>query len=151
MTAVPECEVLAVDRGPGAVAALRDLARNHHAARGAAHVSRSYRPPLAVVAWHSARVGVDVERLEPMGRDFADSICTPSERVQLDSQLDDDEIVASLWCAKEALAKVLGDAVDYDPRRLEAPLLWKQGSCGRWRARTVEVPAGHICWLVWQV
>ncbi len=111
--------------------------------------SRSYRWPYAVAATHAEPVGVDIERVEPMGRDFAESICTPQERAQLGPLLDDDLLVASLWSGKEALAKALGDAVDYDPRRLDAPLIWPGGRSGRWRAKQIEVPPGHVGWLVW--
>jgi hypothetical protein len=111
--------------------------------------SRSYRWPHAVVATHAQALGVDIERVEPMGRDFAESICTPRERAQLGPLLHDDLLVASLWSGKEALAKALGDAVDYDPRRLEAPLAWPDGRSGRWRAKQIQVPSGHVGWLVW--
>ncbi len=62
-----------------------------------------------------------------------------------------DAWVAELWCAKEALAKALGDAVDYDPRRLESPIRWPELRSGPWRARPIPaLPAGHVGWLCWR-
>ncbi len=128
----------------------RERARARARARGAAHVSRSYRTPLAAIAWHSSPVGVDLERVEPFTRSFAESICTPDELEQIDSLAARDELVASLWSGKEALAKALGDALAYDPRRLQSPLMWPDGVCGRWRARALEaLPEGYVGWLVW--
>ncbi len=133
--------------GPG----LRAWARQAGAATGAAHVSRSYRDPHALLAWHERRVGVDLERLEPLDRDFAESIATPDELRELDPRLDSPAFVASLWCSKEALAKALGDAVAYDPRRLRAPLTWPGAVAGRWRAQPLPgMPDGHVAWLCWE-
>lgn len=133
--------------GPG----LRAWARAGLAPPGAAHVSRSYREPFALVAWHQARVGVDIERIEGFDRAFAESICTPAELGRVRQRLVDDEFVASLWSSKEALAKALGDAVAHDPRRLDSPVGWADGRAGRWCAQRLEaVPPGHVAWLVWE-
>jgi len=134
--------------GPG----LRAWARGGVAPDGAEFVSRSYREPFALVGWHGGRVGVDIERLDPLDRAFAESICTPAERKSFGGRLDDPELVASLWCSKEALAKALGDALAHDPRRLPSPLTWPDGAAGRWRARRLrsEAPTGHVAWLCWE-
>lgn len=137
---------------PQADLTLHELARGHRDALDAPHVSRSYRSPLAIVAWHDSPVGVDIERVESLGREFAHSICTPVELEDesLIASFDDDAVVASIWSGKEALAKALGDAVDYDPRRLHSPLLWPDGASGRWRAEQLTVPEGYVAWLVWR-
>ena len=93
-------------------------------------------------------VGVDIERIEPVDADFARSICTYSETQRL--PVLDDRLVASLWCGKEALSKALGDPLIYDPRRLEAPLLWLDGRAGPWRAAELTVAEGHVAWLCWR-
>jgi hypothetical protein len=117
---------------------------------GARHVSRSYRWPLALVAGWALAVGVDIERVETEAdRAFADSICTPEERIELGARRFDPAVVASLWCGKEAVAKALGDALAYDPRRLGAPLLWPDGVSGRWHARPLEVSPGYVGWVCW--
>jgi hypothetical protein len=112
---------------------------------------RSYRFPWALVAWHDGPVGVDLERVGPIERAFAESIATPAERTELAGRAATDAWAAGLWCSKEALAKALGDAVDYDPRRLESPMRWPGLASGPWRARPVaDLPAGHVGWLCWQ-
>ncbi|MGI8922326.1 MAG: 4'-phosphopantetheinyl transferase family protein [Solirubrobacteraceae bacterium] len=116
----------------------------------ASHVARSYRHPFGLVAWHSEPVGVDIERIERFNAAFAESICTPSERVALGRPAAPDAHIASLWSSKEALAKALGDALRYDPRRLESPMRWPGGAAGPWRAARLPVPAGHTAWVCWR-
>jgi hypothetical protein len=120
---------------------LRSWARMEGA--GAAHTTRSYCYPYAVVAVHARPVGVDIERREPHDATFVSSISTPSE---LGRDLDP----ASLWCSKEALAKALGDALRYDPRRLESPMLWPDGRSGPWAAEELTAPPDHVAWLCWR-
>lgn len=122
------------------------------AARGARFSSRSYCYPLALVAWHEAPVGIDVERVVECDRAFADSIRTPAERaLATEPPLEEwDRHFTSLWCAKEALAKALGDARAYDPHRLDAPSAWPEGRSGSWRARALELDGDHVAWLCWQ-
>jgi phosphopantetheinyl transferase len=98
---------------------LRDWARTSAASASAAHTSRSYRYPYALVISHSTPVGVDIERIEPFDQAFLESILTPSERWAGFSDAEPDRFVASLWSSKEALSKALGDTVRYDPRRLD--------------------------------
>jgi hypothetical protein len=148
---MPELRLLDA-RGAGLDAAgLRDLARGLTDDAGASHWARSYRFPWALVAWNDGPVGVDIECIGPVDRGFAESIATPAERIELAGRRDLDGWVTELWCSKEALAKALGDAVLYDPRRLEAPLRWPGLRSGRWRASPVAaLPPGHVGWLCWQ-
>jgi phosphopantetheinyl transferase len=112
-------------------------------------VARCYRYPFALIAWHGERVGVDIERVAPYDKAFADSVCTPSEGALALPRTAEE--LASLWCSKEALAKALGDARRYDPRRLESPIHWPGGESGPWRAASLEAPAGHVAWVCWRV
>ena len=114
------------------------------------HSSRSHRYPYALVACHAAPVGVDFERVEPFDGSFFVSMCTPSELAQQVDFDDLDGYAISLWSSKEALAKALGDAVAYDPRRLGSPMLWPDGRSGPWRAVALPVPSGHSGWLCWK-
>jgi len=123
---------------------LRRWARRASTSSGC--TSRSYSYPLALVAVHSDAVGVDLEFMHPVDEQFAASICTPRERAELRAGLDP----IALWCSKEALAKALGDARRYDPRRLEAPIAWPNGRCGPWRATAIVVPSGYCAWLCWR-
>jgi phosphopantetheinyl transferase len=117
---------------------------------GGPHTSRSYRYPYALLTWHTEPLGVDIERIEPFERAFMESICTPSERELLSDDTYPDAFLASLWSSKEALAKALGDALRYDPRRLDSPALWPDGRAGSWRAAELALPAGHSGWLCWR-
>lgn len=125
---------------------LRSWARDQAEASGAEYTSRSYRYPYALVACHEHRVGVDIERVERLDAAFLQSICTPVERA---FRLEADD-AWSLWCSKEALAKALGDARRYDPRRLVSPMLWPDGRSGPWRAAALRAPARHNAWVCWQ-
>ncbi len=132
---------------------LRAWARVITAQARAAHVSRSYRYPYALIACHSEPVGVDIERVQPLDPVFLASIQTPSERqvVIAGEGADRDAAMTSLWSGKEALAKALGDALSYDPRRLESPVRWPEGRCGRWRAEALAGIDGHVGWVCWAV
>jgi 4'-phosphopantetheinyl transferase superfamily len=129
---------------------LRRWARSQRQPDTGTFVTRSYRYPYALVAWHTAPVGVDLERIEPCPPGFAESISAPAERSAPPAGDDPDAYAISLWCAKEALAKALGDARRYDPRRLESPLRWPNGRCGPWRSVQLAAPAGHLAWLCWR-
>jgi hypothetical protein len=115
-----------------------------------AHVSRSYSHPFAVIATHTGRVGVDIERVSACDEAFARSICTPDELDALAPIVEPDVQLSSVWSGKEALAKALGDALDYDPRRIGSPALWPEGRAGIWRAIPLPVPRGHVGWLCWE-
>jgi hypothetical protein len=129
-------------------AALRKRARDLGAAMGAGAVSRSYCHPYALVGWHTEPIGVDVERVVTCPAEFAPSISTPAEQAAARWTTDHD--IVSAWSSKEALAKALGDALHYDPRRLESPTGWPQGICGPWRAATLPLPDGYCGWVCWQ-
>ncbi len=49
------------------------------------------------------------------------------------------------------LSKALGDARNYDPRRLESPAGWPRGICGPWRAAPLPLPDGYCEWVCWRV
>lgn len=112
--------------------------------------SRSYRFPLALVAWHDWEVGVDIERVGHCDQAFADLVCTPEEQAVLGQVAERDHFLTSLWSSKEALAKLLGDPVGYVPRELASPLLWGEDARRAIRASAVPVPAGHVGWVCWR-
>lgn len=147
---VPQVRLLDARHVGTDAAGLRVWARRLSESVAAAWVSRSYAFPYALVAWHDASVGIDIEHVEPCTLEFADLVCTPTERVQVvaDGALDDH--LTSLWSSKEALAKALGDALRYDPRRLGSPIYWPAGRTGSWRAVSLEAPDRHRAWLCWR-
>jgi hypothetical protein len=147
----PEVRLLDAERAGLGQPELRAWAQTEAAAADAPHSSRSYRYPYALVAWHDEPVGIDIERVERFDPAFIESICTPSERELPRPETDLDAYLASLWCSKEALAKALGDALRYDPRRLGSPIFWRDGQAGPWHAVSLPVPAGHNGWLCWRL
>jgi 4'-phosphopantetheinyl transferase superfamily len=135
-------------------AALRASARELCAGSAAACAARSYSFPFALVALHSEAVGCDIERIAPCDERFADSIRTPAERAAAQARADDperDRHTTSLWSAKEALAKALGDALAYDPRLLESPAGWPDGRAGVWRAAALDTAADRVAWVCWRI
>lgn len=128
-------------------AALRTRARELGVTRGSGPASRSYCYPYALVGWHTGPIGVDIERVVACPDEFSDAIATPAE--QAGRRLSSDRELISLWSSKEALSKALGDALDYDPRRLESPAWWPGGACGAWRTATLPVPEGYCGWVCW--
>jgi hypothetical protein len=146
----PEVIVLDALRAGVDEPGLRAWARTLAATTAGAHTSRSYRYPYALVAWHNEPVGVEIERIEPFERAFLESICTPSEQRLGVGDSDPDRYLASLWSSKEALAKALGDAVRYDPRRLGSPMFWLEARSGPWWASSLPVVSGHVAWLCWR-
>ncbi len=145
LAALIDARVLGLAEEP----ALREHARELSASSGAPHVSRSYCFPLALIACHTAAVGIDIERVEPCDEKFADSIRTPTELSGGWPQSDPDRFFTSLWSSKEALSKALGNALDYDPRWLEGPGAWPDGRSGHWRAASLDVGAEYVAWLCW--
>jgi phosphopantetheinyl transferase len=129
-------------------AALKTRARDLGAAVGAGAVSRSYCHPYALVSWHNGPIGVDIERVVSCPEAFSHAIATPGEHAS--GRWTTDPELISLWSSKEALSKALGDALDYDPRRLESPAGWPDGACGSWRAATLPAPDGYCAWVCWR-
>jgi phosphopantetheinyl transferase len=127
--------------------ALKREARSFSALRGCC--SRSYRYPFALVAVHNGLVGVDIERVTSWDPLALRSILTPGECDAL-GDASGDAVATSLWSSKEAVAKALGDPIRYDPRRIESPMFWPDGTAGRWRASILAVPKSHQAWLCWQ-
>jgi hypothetical protein len=63
---------------------------------------------------------------------------------------DRDVYLSSLWCSKEALSKALGDALRYDPSRLDSPMRWPELRSGPWSATPLKTVTGHAAWLCWR-
>ena len=148
--AVPEVRLLDARAAGLDEQGLRACARAMTDGCGMPHVARSYRYPFALVAWHQEPVGVDLERIDRCDAAFANLICTPRERTRPRALADSDPYLTSLWCSKEALAKALGDALSYDPSRLDSPVYWPDLRSGPWRATPLETVPQHAAWLCWR-
>jgi phosphopantetheinyl transferase len=129
---------------------LRRAARELSASTQADYLSRSYSYPYALVAWHDHPVGIDIERIGPSDAGFADLICTREERLEAARVSDLDRFLTSLWSSKEALAKGLGDALRYEPARLESPSRWSFRQAGAWRCSEISVDPDHVAWVCWK-
>lgn len=128
---------------------LPEVVRSAAGIHPASRFSRSYSFPLALLAWYDGPVGIDIESISQSPEGFADSIHTPSER-RAAAAVDSDATSTSLWSSRQALAKALGDALTFDPRRLDGPAAWPQPSSGPWRARSLPVEPGYVAWVCWQ-
>lgn len=116
----------------------------------AAWCSRSYRYPHALVAVHTAPVGLDIERISTCDNQLLIAAATPTELTRLLAPETRTQLaIADLWSSKEALAKALGTPLAYEPTRLESPAYWPAGSANRWRAERFPAPPGHVAWLCW--
>ncbi len=129
---------------------LRDWARGASAAARSRYTSRSYSYPFALIAFHNAPVGVDIERIGAFDEAFVESICTPAESPEPPDGISRERYLSSLWSSKEALAKALGDALSYDPRRLDSPSTWPGGRAGPWWATELRAGPDHVAWLCWR-
>lgn len=64
-------------------------------------------------------VGVDVEGIRLFRPGFAGHICHPNELALLESVSDKDEMLLSLWVAKEAYLKYLGEGIRHSLKEID--------------------------------
>lgn len=119
------------------------------AERAAARGENPASAPTGTSAKESS--GEDTDRREGLhGGSAGDDRDGRDDRNGRDGQAAFDRRITSLWSSKEALAKALGDALDYDPRRLEGPGAWPEGRSGSWRARALEPAGEYVGWVCWR-
>ncbi len=103
---------------------------------GALDPSISHTDGLACAAVGiGCRIGVDVERLQPIEAALHDRILAPGERRIVDRSDDADRAFLGFWTMKEAAAKADGRGLQLEPKHL----LCRPAS--RLRAGTVQVEA----------
>jgi phosphopantetheinyl transferase len=101
------------------------------------HLSLAHCEDRAVAAAQAQKVGVDLERVARRDAAFVDTIATAKERQLLEpfSRSARDEWITRLWCAKEAVGKLLGVGIVGLPQSLEASRIERTGEiCIRHRA-----------------
>ncbi len=84
----------------------------------------------AIAMAHREPVGIDLERIAERDADFVKAIASESERALLAgfSGVERHEWVTRVWCAKEALGKLLGTGVNSAPQHFEAQAIDTHGS-----------------------
>ncbi len=98
----------------------------------------------AIAIAHGSPVGIDIERIAEHDADFVKAIATESERalVARCAGSERQAWVTRLWCAKEALGKLMGTGIDGTPRHYEATAIDTDGSfqmCHRHSGRQARV------------
>ncbi|MDR1265050.1 MAG: 4'-phosphopantetheinyl transferase superfamily protein [Propionibacteriaceae bacterium] len=81
-------------------------------------VSLSHKTDRAAAIAADRPVGIDLERIERRDSGFLDLAFNPAEQVLLKAQGDPDEWATRFWVAKEARAKLTGEGLRGNPRRL---------------------------------
>ncbi|MCC7451379.1 MAG: 4'-phosphopantetheinyl transferase superfamily protein [Anaerolineae bacterium] len=88
----------------------------------------------AVVERRNARIGVDIERIEPRSDSFVTDYLTPDEFNQVSSAADQDTLITAIWSAKEAALKALHLGLSVDTRSLTCLISPPPGSPATWIA-----------------
>jgi phosphopantetheinyl transferase len=86
------------------------------------YVSIAHCKDQAIAIAHEGAVGVDIEQVVERDANFLQCMSSETERALLQPFTDDsrDEWITRLWCAKEALGKMMGTGVDGAPQAFEA-------------------------------
>jgi len=116
-------------------------------ARGGVEFNVSHSGELVMIAIARGPVGVDVERVRPLG-DEALSLArrhfSPEECCRVEEAPDKDEAFFEIWTAKEAVVKAMGGGLAGDLRAFTVPVEADEFSkvWGReeWAVRLLEVP-----------
>lgn len=85
---------------------------------------------MALAVAHRDAVGIDTESIAPRELRFLENIASPEERSFLEGKAggDWDEWVTRLWCAKEAMGKLMGTGFEGSPGKLRAVYISRDGS-----------------------
>ena len=123
--------------------------------------SRSYCANFSITVTNSKRCGIDMESISGTQPDwninnplFQDSMLAPGEleRIKQSSYWEQPNLEQNIWSSKEALAKALGEAKNYQPNKIYSPLTWKTNPTIGWNATFREFTAeGGVPLFVWLV
>jgi phosphopantetheinyl transferase len=136
-------------------------ARTNNEATTFKHISRSYSGKYVVEVKSETRCGVDMEVLRPVelawsidSPFFEKAMLVPGEKeLILQSAFSEHQFLSTLiWASKEALAKALGDARNYEPSKLLSPIAWDALKTTTWCANYREFATGDdrrlAIWIV---
>ena len=125
------------------------------------HTSRSYSGRYVAEVFARSRCGIDLETLKPAETNwsidsplFEMAMLAPGEKQLIKESVlcDHENLPTLIWASKEALAKALGDAKNYEPTRLLSPITWALEPKPNWSAEHQEFLTHDekrlIVWLV---
>ena len=124
-------------------------------------LSRSYSGRFAIEVLSNQRCGIDLEIAKEADFDwsvnselFEIAMLAPGEKdLIMSSRFSSDKDLETLiWVSKEALAKALGDATQYEPSKIYSPICWDDMQPNNWQAIHVDFVTKEserlIVWLV---
>ncbi|MBC7858479.1 MAG: polyketide synthase dehydratase domain-containing protein [Burkholderiaceae bacterium] len=106
----------------------------------------------AIALAHEDQTGVDIERVAERAATFLRAVTSEAERELLSAFAGAarNEWITRLWCAKEAMGKLMGTGLNQAPQRFEAQTLYADGAIamlhggsGR-HARVTTIHDGHF-------
>mgnify|MGYP000036955442 FL=1 len=123
--------------------------------------SRSYSGKYVVEVFSTTRCGIDMEAVKPAEANwsiqsplFERAMLAPGEKelILATEYSKHSNLSTLIWASKEALAKALGDATNYEPTQLISPLAWYAKPHDAWAAEHQEFVTENgqrlIIWLV---
>mgnify|MGYP000246338021 CR=1 FL=1 len=135
-----------------------------HDPLGETFFSRSYWADYSITVSNSQRCGIDMESSSSAQLNwsinnpiFQDSMLAPGEldRIKKSKYWKLPNLERNIWSSKEALAKALGEAKNYQPNKLYSPILWETNPAMGWHASfrefTVEGCVPLLVWLVLRI
>ena len=124
-------------------------------------VSRSYCADYSIQVSSSRRCGIDMETKSIAQPDwkidnplFQAAMLAPGEleRIEKSEYWELPNLEQNIWSSKEALAKALGEAKNYQPNKIYSPITWERNPVFGWRATFREFKsesgASLFIWLV---
>ncbi len=125
------------------------------------NTSRSYSGRYVVETFSQSRCGIDLETLKPAEANwsihsplFELAMLAPGEKELIEASdfCQHENLPTVIWASKEALAKALGDAKNYEPTQLRSPITWAAEPSPNWSAQHREFLTEDgqrlILWLV---
>lgn len=124
-------------------------------------LSRSHSGRFTIEVVSNQRCGIDLEianEIDPEwsfdSESFELAILAPGEKelIMSSSMSSAKDLATVIWVSKEALAKALGDATNYEPNQIYSPMCWEAMRPDNWQAVYVDFLTSKserlIVWLV---
>jgi len=124
-------------------------------------LSRSHSGRFTIEVVSNQRCGIDLEianEIDPEwsfdSESFELAILAPGEKglIMSSSMSSAKDLATLIWVSKEALAKALGDATNYEPNKIYSPICWEATRPNNWQAVHIDFSTSKserlIVWLV---